>query len=156
MLQIIHAMSITDDEAVLRKLLNRSSLEALLGNSNSTPLFECAHLPEERARMMADYCNKVSSINKSGTVRQKGGLSSFHIPSACILKQVWTDRYFPENRSDYHKRLQRNERLALQQHADHKGSRLIINPAYALQGRSSVSARTRLQNMIDFLITQEW
>jgi len=151
MLQMIQAMKIVNDEQILTKLLNRVTFQALLNSIRSVPLFECAHLPEERSRMMADYCTKVISINRSGIVRQKGGLSSFHIPSACTLKQVWNDRYYPENRSDFHKYLQRNERLTLEKHAEKQGCRLIISPAYATQGRSPLSARTRLQSLIDFL-----
>jgi hypothetical protein len=151
MLQMIHTMKIVNDEQILIKLLNSGAFQALINNSKSVPLFECAHLPEERSKMMADYCSKVTSINKSGIVRQKGGLSSFHIPSVSTLKQVWIDRYFPENRSDFHKFLQRNERLALQKHSEQEGCKLIISPAYATQGRSKVSSRTRLQTLIEFL-----
>lgn len=155
MLQMIHALKIVNDEQIMLKLLNHGAFQALINNSKSVPLFECAHLPEERSKMMADYCNKVTSIKKFGIVRQKGGLSSFHIPSVCTRKQIWNDRYFPETRSDYHKHLQRNERLALQQHTDQEGCKLIISPAYATQGRSKLSSITRLQTLIDFLKSSE-
>jgi hypothetical protein len=151
MLQMIQAMKIDNNEQNLLKLLNRETFQALIRNSKPVPLFECAHLPQERSKMMADYCNKLVSIDKFGIVRQKGGLSSFHIPFVSILKKVWNDRYFPEHRSDHHKSLQRDERISLQKHSDNEGCRLIINPAYATQGRSKLSSITRLQTLIDFL-----
>jgi len=95
MLQMIQAMKIGYNEQNLLKLLNREIFQALISKSQHVPLFECAHLPEERSKMMADIGNKLVSINKYGIVRQKGGLSSFHVPSVSILKRVWNDRYFP-------------------------------------------------------------
>jgi hypothetical protein len=151
MLQMIQALKIIDDEQILIRLLNQETFLRMIKNNKSVPLFECAHMPEERSKMMADYCDKITSIKEYGIVRQKGGLSSFHIPSGCTLKQVWIDRYSPETRSDYHKFLQRNERLAFQKHADQEGSRLIINPVYAIHGRSKLSSITRIQTLIDFL-----
>jgi len=151
MLQMIQAKKIVDNEQHLLELLTNETFQMLIEKIKPVPLFECAHLPEERSKMMVDYCDKVTSIKKFGIVRQKGGLSSFHIPTVSILKQVWIDRYFPETRSDYHKSLQRNERLAFQKHADQEGCRLIINPEYATQGRSKLSSITRLQTLIDFL-----
>jgi hypothetical protein len=151
MLQMIQAKKIVDNEQHLLELLTNETFQMLIEKIKPVPLFECAHSPEERSKMMADYCDKVTSIKKFGIVRQKGGLSSFHIPTVSTLKQVWIDRYFPETRGDYHKSLQRNERLAFQKHADQEGCRLIINPEYATQGRSKLSSITRLQTLIDFL-----
>ena len=39
----------------------------------------------------------------------------------------------------------------LQNHADKAGCRLIINPDYAFQGRTSLAAKTRLKTFIEFL-----
>jgi hypothetical protein len=151
MLQMIQAVQITDDEQILSELLNLSSFQALIKNSQSVPLYECAHLPEERTRMIIDYSNKISKIGEFGMVRQKGGLSSFHIPDDCILKPIWAERYFPEIKSEFHKRLQRNERLALEKHANVSGYEIIITPDYAINGRNSKAAIARLETLRLFL-----
>jgi hypothetical protein len=150
MLQFIHAVKIDKAENP-EKFLNRFTFQSLLNNSNTTPLFQCAHLPEERTRMLIEYANKIAGIDRYGMVRQKGGLSSFHIPDECILKTVWNERYIPEVKSEYHKRLQRNERLALEKHAIHGGYKIIITPEYAIKGRSKVAAGARINTLINFL-----
>jgi hypothetical protein len=151
MLQRIQAIKVEDDEQHLMKLLTAEAFRKLIDKIKPVPLFECAHLSDERSIMMTNYSNKVASINKYGLVRQKGGLSSFHIPEVSILKKVWIDRYYPEIRSDFHKKVQRDERIALQQHAEKEGVRLIINVEYAIQKRSRLSARTRINTLIEFL-----
>ena len=84
-------------------------------------------------------------------IRQKGGLSSFHIPEECILNPVWKERYFPNDRSEYHKRLQRNERLSLEKHVTAQGCKLIIAPSYATNNRDKRAAIARLQSLVLFL-----
>jgi len=101
--------------------------------------------------MMIEYSDKISNIGEYGMVRQKGGLSSFHIPADYILKSVWKERYYPEIKSEYHKRLQRNERLALEKHASKAGYKIIITPDYAIKNRDPRAAVSRLQTLIEFL-----
>ena len=151
MLQRIQATKVEDNEQHLVKLLTPENFQKLIDKIKPVPLFECAHLSDERSIMMANYSNKVASINKYGLVRQKGGLSSFHIPEASILKKVWIERYYPEIRSDFHKKVQRDERIALQQHAEKEGVRMIIDVEYAIRKRSRLSAITRINTLIEFL-----
>jgi hypothetical protein len=153
MIESIQAVKLNDDDKVRRKQLNYSILSALLQEKPMPALYQRAAVVEKRAALMIEYSDKISSMDKFGVVRQKGGLSSFHIPDKHIGHQVWTDRYFPETRSENHKELQLGERKSLQQHADKGGCKLIINPAYAFEGRSSLAARTRIKTMIDFLET---
>ena len=149
MLQFIHAIKI-DQEENPENFLNHFTFQSLLNNSNTIPLFQCAHLPEERTRMIFEYANKIAGMDRYGMVRQKGGLSSFHIPDDCILKPIWNDRYYPEQKSEYHKRLQRNERLALEKHAQKKGYKLILTPKYAIENRDKKAAETRIKSLITF------
>jgi hypothetical protein len=151
MIESIQAVKLNDDERVRRKQLNYNILSALLKKESMPALYQRAAVVEERAALMKQYSDKISSMDKFGIVRQKGGLSSFHIPDKHIGHQVWTDRYSPEMRSEKHKELQLGERKSLQQHANKEGCKLIINPLYALEGRSTLAARTRIQTMIDFL-----
>jgi hypothetical protein len=151
MLQIIHAVKIDKNIENLQHHLNYRTFETLLKNSASAPIFLCAHLPEERTKMITEYSDKISNMGEFGTVRQKGGLSSFHIPDDHILKPVWTERYVPEFRNEYHKRLQRNERLALDKHAKLAGFKIIISPDYVIHGRDKRAICARIETLIAFL-----
>ncbi len=151
MLQMIHAVKIDVKVENLSGFFNKRTFEILLKNTSSVPIFLCAHLPEERTRMMTEYSDKISNIGEYGIVRQKGGLSSFHIPDDCILKPIWNERYIPEIKSEYHKRLQRNERLALEKHALNAGYKLIISPDYVINGRDPGAITARLETLIRFL-----
>lgn len=123
----------------------------MLKSASAAPIFLCAHLPEERTRMITDYSDKISNIGEFGMVRQKGGLSSFHIPDDCILRPIWAYRYVPEIKSEYHKRLQRHERLATEKHAKRAGYKIIISPDYVIYGRDPRAVAARLETLIAFL-----
>lgn len=151
MIESIQAVKLNEDDKIIRKQLNYKILHALLKKELLPAQYQRATTVEERAGLMKLYSDKISSMNKFGIVRQKGGLSSFHIPDKYIEHQVWTDRYWPETRSEKHKELQLGERKSLQQHADKKGCMLIINPLYAFEGRSKLAAKTRIKALIDSL-----
>lgn len=151
MLQTLQAVKIDSNIQNLEFFFGKRTFESLLSKNISVPLFHCAHLPEERTRMMTEYCDKISNLNEYGMVRQKGGLSSFHIPADCLLKQAWKDRYYPESKSEFHKRLQRNERVSLENHASNAGYKLIITPHYAVENRHPVSSVSRISTLIEFL-----
>jgi hypothetical protein len=151
MLQMVHAVKIDEKVENLHSFFNDSTFKTMLKSASVLPIFLCAHLPEERTRMITDYSNKISNISEFGLVRQKGGLSSFHIPDDCILKPIWTERYVPEIKSEYHKRLQRNERLALEKHAKKAGYKIIISPDYVINGRDPKAVVARLETLIKFL-----
>jgi hypothetical protein len=151
MLQMIQAVKISEDESILREQLNQFKFRTLLKNTSQVPLYQCASLPEERTKMMATFANNIAFTGNYGLVRQKGGLSSFHIPSECVRRKVWHDRYYPETKSEYHKSLQRSERLALQNHAQEKGCRLIITAEYAILNRHFLAAKTRIISLLEFL-----
>jgi hypothetical protein len=151
MLEFIHAIQLSDDEQIIKEQVGYNTLNALLKEEVLPALYQRAAKVEDRAALMKNYADKVSSLDKFGVVRQKGGLSSFHIPNKHIGHQVWIDRYAPGNQGSNHKELQLGERKALQQHADKEGCKLIINPKYAIEGRSILSAKTRIKTMIDFL-----
>lgn len=151
MLGKIHAEKVNDlNEKNWKKIL--SSLEAIKDDKSTGAIFVLASEEDERAKMMARYAEDVLEIPESGLVRQKGGLSSFHIPGSPINKKVWEDRYYPVPKSHTHMKLQREERKALEKHAIQKGCRLIIDPSYAKAGnRSKLAARTRIKSLIEFL-----
>ena len=115
-------------------------------------LFQCAQFAEDRAAMMAHYSNDVRHIGAYGLVRQKGGLSSFHIPTQSITHRVWKDRYSNKDRGPVHCRLQREERLALEAHARFAGCKLIINPQIQYDRMWGQGAQlVRLRCLLEFL-----
>jgi hypothetical protein len=151
MIESIQAINLSNDKLVLKEQLSHSTLSALLEEEFLPALYQRAAKVEDRAYLMKNYADKVRRMDKYGVIRQKGGLSSFHIPNNHVGHQVWTDRYTPQTRSRNHKELQLGERIALQLHADKKGCRLIINPNYAIEGRDTLAAKTRIKTMINFL-----
>lgn len=136
MIRGLHAVQLSDDTQDMKQKLPRSVFDSLIDSHNDTSfaLYQFAELPEDRTIMMAKYAKdvlKLESVIGSeayGLVRQKGGLSSFHIPNQVLTHSVWKERYGRLRASQYHCRLQRNERLALEKHASKSGCRLIINP----------------------------
>jgi len=74
-------------------------------NAPSLALFECAYLMEERTQAMARYANAVTQLGYSGFVRQRGGLSSFHIPADEPPAPAWQERFRPQTRTLFHNRL---------------------------------------------------
>lgn len=134
MIQQILAVQLKDekkpDVATLKQHLSPSSIANLIQrfSSPADALFRCAQYTEDRATMMTKYSNDVRHIGANGVVRQKGGLSSFHIPTQTITHRIWKDRYGNIDRGPVHCNLQREERLALGYHAGIAGCKLIINP----------------------------
>jgi hypothetical protein len=51
----------------------------------------------------------------------------------------------------YHKKVQREERQALESHASVAGCKLIISPSYATKDRSKISIIARISSLIEFL-----
>jgi hypothetical protein len=140
-------------ERRLEKLLTIETMERLIDDTSapSGALYECADFPEARAAMIARYCDDVRSLGKLGLVRQKGALSSFHIPTETINYTVWRERYGKVEASDEHCRLQRLERLALGRDAEAAGCRLIINPFLRYETYREQALRVRLRCLHSFL-----
>jgi hypothetical protein len=101
--------------------------------------------------MMTAYADDVFALGERDVVRQKGGLSSFHIPTETVGHPIWIRRYGGNQRSEEHCRHQRQERKALQRHAQVAGCKLIINPALQYE-RYGLDARLcRLESLLKFL-----
>lgn len=117
----------------------------------------CAEFHEERTNMMAKYANDVLNLeaklkmSPSGMIRQKGGLSSFHIPDKVTTHSIWRQRYGTVDKSDFHRRLQREERLALEKHARQSGCRIIVDPSITFDEFGPEARLARLQTLLEFL-----
>ncbi|MBC7248050.1 MAG: toll/interleukin-1 receptor domain-containing protein [Actinobacteria bacterium] len=152
MLRELHAMMLSEDPAEMRTQLTADVFENLVNacQEEGFALYECAELPEERTAFMVRYANSVSDMGEYGMVRQKGAYSSFNIPNRVLSDPVWDIRYEPRGSGDYHKTLQRRERLALEKHAQEAGCRLIVNPG-VYTGYSERARIARLETLLDFL-----
>jgi hypothetical protein len=119
--------------------------------ADSPPLYECAELQEDRTKLIVAYAQKVIDLDNYGHVRQKGALSSFHIPDKPITHPVWQERYGAVAISDYRYRLQRQERMVMEEHARATGCSIIIDP-YLTYGTYGASAKkSRINELIIFL-----
>ncbi len=118
-------------------------------------LYACAELPQDRARMMASYADDVFRLGVRDVVRQKGALSSFHIPSEVTNNPVWRRRYGRVERSEEHCRHQRKERLALERHAAAAGCKLIINPTLQYETYGPDARICRLEYLLKFLLQMD-
>ncbi len=155
MLSQLQATKLSEDPEILSKQLDIAEFKDLIESKKKPALFQCAARVGDRARLLKSYSDNVGLMKKTGIVRQRGGLSSFHIPDEWIEDRVWEDRYYPGSRDLEHRELQQRERLALQKHADQAGCRLIINPEYAVKGKSKLAAATRMNSLIRFLESRE-
>ena len=152
MLQHLLAVSYTDNMEELKTRLAIGTFEKLVNTAqkNSRPQYICAELPEDRTDVMIEYATMVLDLGYHGLVRQKGGLSSFHIPDKLIEHNAWHDRYGDQYRAN-RCRMQRQERQILEKHSIQEGCRLIVNPYIDYSPYGSQAREVRLSELIDFL-----
>lgn len=157
MLQQILAVTLDEALSDAESRLTYKVFDNLVKNfSNpSFALYHCADDAETRARMMAEYANEVINCEFYGHVRQKGGLSSFHIPNKSFSNPAWADRYLPNIKSDSHIKGQFEERIALERHAVEEGCSLIVFPEwmhYVISENYSPAAQlARFGELVEFL-----
>ncbi|MDR3688504.1 MAG: toll/interleukin-1 receptor domain-containing protein [Fimbriimonas sp.] len=154
LIQLKHALRLVDgDVNSIRGYLSSERIAALIERSSgrSEAIYACAEFAEDRARLMAQYAEDVMALGKHGIVRQRGGLSSFAIPTQTIGHSIWKRRYGNFTKSDDHCRNQRKERLALGRHAEARGCKLIIESDITYE-KFGVDARLcRLECLLGFL-----
>jgi len=119
--------------------------------ADSHPLYECAELQEDRTKLIVDYARKVIDLDSYGHVRQKGALSSFHIPDNPITHPSWKERYGSFEISEYRLRLQREERIVLEEHARAKGCSIIIDPYLTYGTYGPGAKKSRINELLEFL-----
>ncbi len=132
-------------KATVRKLVEAHS-DARLA------IYACADFHEQRAAMLASYCRNVQALGRFGLVRQKGGLSSFHIPTETIKHPIWRQRYGRYERSLEHCLLLKREREALFEHARQAGCRLIVSPKLPFRAYGRLARLVRLRTLHGFLV----
>jgi len=137
----------------LRDTLTLDHLESRVRDMSGSgfALYQCANYPDERASWLASFSNDVSKLGEEGFLRQKGGLSSLHIPKEVPSHPIWIKRYAPHTRTPDHIHLQRSERIALERHARGAGCRLIINPDLEFPDLATSAVIVRLGTLLEFL-----
>ncbi|MFH1198526.1 MAG: toll/interleukin-1 receptor domain-containing protein [bacterium] len=158
MIQQIHALKVDAENLdALEEPLSIKAISSVI-ESNASKLiayYSCAPLPEDRAKLMSEYADDVYSLGICDVVRQKGALSSFHIPTEVTDNPVWMRRYGPFKQSEEHYRLQRKERFSLQRHVDSAGCKLIINPGLKYEKYGTDARICRLESLLKFLNEME-
>ena len=153
MLQQLHAIKIDKKLKNLGKYVSENVFSNLIKRyqDQQFALYQSAELTEDRAILLAQYSNDIINMGYTGCVRQRGALSSFHIPDKPVSDPVWKLRYGKKEKSEFHCRLQRNERLALEEHARKSGCKLIIYPEISYRIYGPKARRIRLQTLMEFL-----
>ena len=179
MLQHLQAVHLTEVVEEKQHLFAPAMFVNLVSSfeDSALALHRCSELREERAAMIAEYAQEAMFIQRTlglgqtGHVRQRGSLTSFHIPDQVISDPIWKVRYERREKpqpadssksspgnlhivqggpSLYHCKLQRQERLALEEHARSAGCSLIINPDKVYSHLSDEAIRVRLQCLVHF------
>lgn len=150
------AINLKNDLSDLTSRLTRSEIDTFVERSEREcpPTYECARDHTERGRLLTRYADIVRGIGRYGCVRQKGALTSFHIPETPLVNRDWRDRYDSRNPmpSRDHLNSLKDERWALERHTHQAGCRLIIEPfvrEYRMHDLNSF--RCRIQKLIQFL-----
>jgi len=149
MIDQIHAVSVAQDDVLqLSSRLTVDAVRALVdaNAARNIALYTWADSPQSRATAIAQHCEDVLSLGRFGKVRQKGGLTSFHLPKEMVHNRKWKERYDPDAYNYEHCMAQRSERLALTKHAAVEGCKLIIIPpaeAYTHLGKPARVIRLR-------------
>ncbi len=153
MLRELQALIWDGDLDKLRRALSLRNIEGIIRarQQGTHALYECAAFDEDRTALIADWATRVWEIGGAGRVRQKGALSSFHIPTSPVGSQAWQARYGSMHVSEYRCRLLREERLSLQRHAAQAGCSLIIDPTLDYSAYGPAARRVRLRSLLDFL-----
>jgi hypothetical protein len=152
--QELLAVPLSDDPEMWEKQLSRETFLRLARPSQNTcyPLYECAEKMEDRTMLMFNYAQTVWELGARSDVRvrQKGGLSSFHIPDVPVNHFLWRWRYgsrFNEFRCE----IQRKERQVLERHARRSGVSLIVDPTLTYRAYGELAMTARYYVLLNFL-----
>jgi hypothetical protein len=153
MIQQIKSIHVGNDVQALKSELSWSVIDNLVRSSAKSSLasYQCAEYDTQRATMMASYARDVIDLGHHAMLRQKGALSSLHIPNKGITHSVWKERFGGRERSPERCRLQRDERITLEEHCRAEGCKLMINPYLAYETWGKPARIVRLQCLLEFL-----
>lgn len=153
MMQRLLAVRIDPDLQSIEQQLSYATFRDLVNRFRdpSLAIFECAPSTEQRAALFVQYSQTLEDMGVTGCVRQKGGLSSFHMPNKRVAHEVWSQRYGGSPPTVHHRELLLSELRSLQGHAAKAGCKLIVDPTIEYQEYGNEARRVRLQCLISFL-----
>lgn len=153
----LHAVTVCDDFSDFPQKVSLQDMENLVMHNPSgeiTNLWVTAWA-EERTRLLGEYAAWVSNLRYYGRLRQRAALSSFSIPDADVLDEIWKLRDGNIVYGQYYHSLQRLERQTLQVHAEKSGCDLLIDPDFCLERHGVEATRARLEILLEFLKDKE-
>jgi TIR domain-containing protein len=153
MLAGTQALVVREDLSDLKDRLQEVDLESIILPSLPRPpvLSSIADLPESRTEMLVAQGSHLVSSIASGRVRQRAIFSSFSIPDAPPTAEVWQHLDREQPRSEYYRRLLRNERQLVERQARDYGCTLIITPLIDPAPVGPLAHRIRIETLIGFL-----
>lgn len=152
-IRTIHAIRLGVRLENARKKLTWDLIDRM-ANEQSTerpPLYECAADNRQRAVLTAQYAERVATMGRHALLRQKGALTSLHIPDRHPRHRTWLQRYGGAPRDSEYCRCLRRERRALERHAREAGCRLVIDPFLSYRKDGPQSRPARLSVLLEFL-----
>ncbi|MBN2103761.1 toll/interleukin-1 receptor domain-containing protein [bacterium] len=159
MLQDLQAIQWSNNENRMKEQLSFNTFDKLIRNARKKPrpLYESAELHEDRTKMMVEYSDNVLSLGKIGFghVRQKGALSTFHIPDKAFIDESWQKRYSPEDFKGFQFRAKelKRERISMEKHARKKGCSLMIDLSIEYQQFDEQAKYVRLKSLLEFVVS---
>jgi len=148
----LQALIIEADLSDLKRLTG-NQIETLVSEAqlNSSATCRTVQFAEDRTRMLADYANRILTLNEAGCVRQRAALTSFSIPDRPIDHPDWAAFAGDDPLAPAFRQLLRDERRALQKHARKAGCHLMINLGFDFPKQGANSRKTRLRTLAEFL-----
>jgi hypothetical protein len=107
----------------------------------------------ERVKWLIEFGRRARTLGGDGTLRQRGGHSSFCIPDEPVGHDAWRDYDGEVRQSLSYHRQKREERRLFEKQAHTRGCKLIIDPN--VKGPDSRSTQARLRTLCKFLTDVE-
>lgn len=154
--QQLHAILVKPDLSDLKERLAEVNFDqVIMPPVPAATMVQVALWPEQRARLLADNCQRIVQHGFRAGVRQCGAYSSFCLPDRDIEDEIWRIREGNDQRSAYYRYLLREERRGLEVHARHAGCRLILDLDVEFKQFKKKLAKAareaRLKTLLDFL-----
>ncbi|NLT13453.1 MAG: toll/interleukin-1 receptor domain-containing protein [Clostridiales bacterium] len=154
MISQLHAITLDETLKGAEHFLTYKAIDNLVQHSYHPSLstYCCTEQAEERAELIVRLADEIISLDQYATIRQRGGLSSFQIPSVPITDPRWARRYNNGvQNNDFHCRRQLEERRVLETHARAAGCRLVVNPDLIVQNYVKAARVERLETFLEFI-----
>lgn len=159
MLSGTQAICVKDDLSNFKSGLEQANIESLIHPGNTESDLErleittrVAEYSEDRTRLMVKYA---AQAPKAVPVRQRAIFSSFSLPDEQPNHPIWDKIELPEKRSEYFRRLLRDERRILEEHAGIGGCSLILNPFLDYSPVGAEVHRIQLGLLLEFLLSMD-